>query len=170
MLANFRRRKLKEKEANQAKGRGGENEERMMPIMDSRIVTTEAEPQEVDKIPSQGSAKAMPMTRRRFYDVTENLIQQQLDASKRRRLEGLNREGNKEVQGDQVERSKLRASSAPISSSKKPKSKMRMPQSSRLHRQALVLLQKNLALIRSMPRLRGYLVSGSSIIVGAVAC
>ena len=65
------------------------------------------------------------MTRRRYHDLTENLIQLQSLEAKRRKMDErrLKGEDNRRYQGGKVERSKLRASSAPVSSSKKPKLK-----------------------------------------------
>ena len=65
------------------------------------------------------------MTRRRYHEATETLIKKQSVECKRRKLEvqSLKGEANMRVQGGKVEPSKMRASSNPSSSRKKPKLK-----------------------------------------------
>ena len=123
MLAKFRRRKQKEKEAKQAKGRGGDSDERMMPSLDNITTHNEIQPPKVETNTSQGSAQDEPMTRRRYHEVTETLIKLQSMEAKRRKLDEqrLKGEDNRRDQGLKGDRSKLRATSTPVSSSKKPK-------------------------------------------------
>ena len=89
----------------------------------SIIAPTQVEPPKVETSTSQGYAQTEPMTRRRYYDETETLIQLQRLETKRRKKEerSLKGEVNRRIQGGKVESSKLQASSSSSSTCKRPK-------------------------------------------------
>ena len=106
-----------EKEAKQAIRQVGESV--MLPIIDNTISTVDAELERKE----QACQESEPLTRRRYIEETESLIQKQNAESKRRQLEeqSLKGEASTRVQGVKVEPSKTRAFSNPSSSSKKQK-------------------------------------------------